>query len=77
MNANHLTTPYTAPQFERRRNGSLYHRGGADRYYGRRFEPHWYPAGTYNGDPVYTDEPSEVAEYKAGWDDCTDEKDWG
>jgi hypothetical protein len=33
-------------------HGSPADRGGADCYYGRRRDPHYYPNGTYNGDRV-------------------------
>ncbi len=58
------------PQFDRDRNGSLYDRGGADSCYGRSRDPHWYPQGTYKGDPVKDLTPHEIAEYNAGYDAC-------
>ena len=58
------------PQFDRDRNGSLYDRGGADSVYGRSRDPHWYPEGTYKGDPVKDLTPHEIAEYNAGYDAC-------
>ena len=33
-------------------HGGPYDRGGADSYYGRAKEPHFYPQGTYNGKRV-------------------------
>ena len=33
-------------------NGSPKDRGGADCYYGRPADPHYYPNGTYNGERV-------------------------
>lgn len=51
-------------------------RGSADRYYGRRFNPHYEFS---NGDRVwFTDmTKEEVAAYREGWDECTDSKDYG
>jgi hypothetical protein len=65
------------PQFDRERHGGLYDRGGADSYYGRPRKPHWYPKGTYNGDPVTNLTAEEIAEYMAGYDfneECGDKK---
>ena len=36
-------------------HGSPSDRGGADCYYGRPRNPHYYPNGTYNGHPVTID----------------------
>jgi hypothetical protein len=57
----------TLPQFDRKRHGSLFDRGGADSYYLRAFDPHWYPGGTYKGEKVIDLTPEEVAEYAAGY----------
>jgi len=68
------------PQFDRSRHGSLFDRGSADSYYGRRFQPHWYPDGTYKCGPVTSLTGEEVAEYEAGWfqnEKFGDKKDWG
>ena len=60
-------------------NGSPKDRGSADRYYGRRYEPHYYPNGTYKGiriiEVLMTKE--QIADYKDGWDNEEDRKDWG
>lgn len=56
------------PQFIRNRHGSLYDRGSADSYYGRGRSPHWYPNGSYNGDPVEDLTREEVEEYLAGYE---------
>ena len=56
------------PQFERERHGSLYDRGSADSYYGRPRDPHWFPEGSYNGQPVEDLNSAEVAEYLEGYD---------
>lgn len=68
------------PQFDREQHGSLYDRGSADSYYGRPRDPHWYPQGTYKGQPVTDLTAEEVAEYMAGYGDneqSGDHKDWG
>ncbi len=65
-----------------RGHGSPYDRGSADCYYQRRFDPHWYPSGTYRGYRVTKDAMSqqEIDEYRAGFDaayEAGDFKDWG
>lgn len=65
--------------FNRKLHGSLYDRGGADSYYRRKPEPHYYPDGTGNGDPVVNLKPEQVAEYLAGYMDNErngDKKEW-
>lgn len=67
------------PQFDRKRHGSLYDRGSADSYYGRPRDPHWYPQGSYEGEPVESLTPAEIEEYLAGYDyneRFGDKKDW-
>jgi hypothetical protein len=67
-------------QFNRKQHGGLYDRGGADFWYHRPAEPHWYPEGTYNGDPITVLSPAEKAEYMAGYNDAKadgSQKDWG
>jgi hypothetical protein len=75
------TQDQTEIQFDRKRNGSLYDRGGADFWYARPRNPHWYPDGSYKGEPVTRTEltPAEVAEYNAGYDVAEkqgDQKEW-
>jgi hypothetical protein len=59
-------------------NGSPRDRGSADRYYGRRYEPHYYPSGTGKGiriiEVLMTKE--QVTAYKDGWDNEEDRKEW-
>lgn len=67
------------PQLDRERHGALFDRGSADSYYGRPRRPHWYPNGTYNGDPVTDLTAEEIAEYNAGYDyneQYGDKKNW-
>lgn len=56
-----------------RDHGSLYDRGGADSYYGRKMTPHYYVGSSRVTD--LTDE--QIAEYRAGYVENTDLKDWG
>jgi len=56
------------PQFDRERHGSLYDRGSADSYYCRPRDPHWYPEGSYKGEPVTELTPDERDEYLAGYE---------
>lgn len=56
------------PQFDRERHGSLYDRGRADSYYSRYAQPHWYPQGSYQGEPVTDLNQAEIAEYQEGYD---------
>ena len=60
-------------------NGSPRDRGSADRYYGRPYDPHYYPYGTGKGVRVHQIFMTEqqIAEYKDGWDNEEDRKDWG
>ena len=67
------------PQFDRRRHGSLYDRGTADSYYGRRPDPHWWPLGTGNGEKIIDLTIQEREEYYAGYyynEQHGDKKDW-
>ena len=67
------------PQFERDRHGSLFDRGSADSYYSRYAQPHWYPQGSYNGEPVTNLTQAEIDEYLAGheWNELHgDKKSW-
>jgi hypothetical protein len=66
----------TLPQFDRNRHGGFYDRGAADAYYGREPKPHWWPEGTYCGEEVLVTSAEEVAEYMAGYTECTDRKEW-
>ena len=65
-----------------KRHGGPFDRGGADYWYGRGFDPHY-----YTGDSVVTDRvelkdmtPAQIAEYTAGYREMEkqgDQKDWG
>ena len=61
------------------KHGSPQDRGSADRYYGRAFEPHWWPEGTGNGIRVEREDMTyeEIEEYTYGYDNEEDRKDWG
>ena len=62
-----------------RDHGSPYDRGRADRYYGRSFKPHFYTGGTYMSTRICLEDMTDiqVQEYRQGYEDQTDEKDWG
>jgi hypothetical protein len=53
------------------RHGSPYDRGSADSYYGRGFDPHYWPQGTYNGTRVEMAQMTayEITAYTAGYRD--------
>lgn len=71
---------YSGVQFDRDRNGSLYDRGEADSYYERGINPHWFPDGSYNGEPVTSLTGWEQVEYLNGYyenEDNGGRKDWG
>lgn len=61
------------------RHGGPYDRGGADAYYHRAFEPHYYRGATYQSERVEADgmTEAEIAAYAAGYHGTTDRKDWG
>jgi hypothetical protein len=60
-------------------HGSAEDRGSSDRYYGRRYDPHYYVWGSYTSERIQenklTDEDRRL--YKKGWEEETDRKDWG
>ena len=58
-------------------HGSPYDRGHSDAYYRREKDPHKYPEGSYNGERVTDLSPEEIEAYYAGYDGCTDFKDFG
>lgn len=65
-----------------KRHGGPYDRGGADSYYGRNFEPHYYKKDTYSSERVGYENMTEeeIEAYRAGWDDNEKAgmfKDWG
>ena len=58
-------------------HGSPFDRGGADFWYRRQPEPHYWPEGTYHGDKVTEDCMSdvEIAAYNAGYDEAYEQGD--
>ena len=67
-------------EFVRKNHGSLFDRGSADSYYGRRRDPHYGGVGGDSGPRVAVTDPKSVAEYMAGYEDNElngDKKDWG
>lgn len=60
-------------------HGSPQDRGSADKYYGRPFDPHFWPEGTLKGMRVERQDmtPAEIVEYVYGYSNEEDTKDWG
>ena len=64
------------------RHGGPYDRGGADAYYRRDFNPHYFTGDSYSSDRIGQDRMSadQIAEYTKGFQDTVDAgdfKDWG
>jgi hypothetical protein len=62
-------------------HGAPYDRGSADSYYGRPFNPHYWPQGSYHGDRVEMAQMTaqEITAYSAGYRDneeSGDRKEW-
>ena len=65
-----------------KRHGGPFDRGGADFYYGRVFNPHYYVGATYSTDRVEMKDMTveQIAAYSAGYREMEaqgDQKDWG
>jgi len=63
------------------RHGGPYDRGGADYYYWRGYEPHYYTGKTYQSDRVEKEDmtPEEIEAYTAGYEYAAkfgDRKEW-
>ena len=60
-------------------HGGPWDRGSSDAYYGRSFDPHWWPKGTYEGSRVEMAQmtASEIVAYTAGYRDTHERKAWG
>lgn len=61
------------------KHGSPQDRGSADRYYGRPYDPHWYPEGTGKGSRIEMAQmtSNQIVEYTWGYNNEEDRKDWG
>ena len=61
------------------KHGSPMDRGSADRYYGRPYNPNWYPEGTGKGQRIELQDmtPDEIVAYTKGYNEEEDRKDWG
>jgi len=70
---------YVAFAVETHRHGGPFDRGGADAYYGREFDPHYYEGATYKSRRVPMAEMSagEIEQYARGYNGTTDRKDYG
>jgi hypothetical protein len=69
------------PKFDTR-HGGPFDRGGADYWYNRGYDPHYYVGGSYTSDRVEKDDmtPEELAAYRAGYCEAEangDQKDYG
>jgi hypothetical protein len=65
-----------------KRHGGPYDRGGADSYYRRPFDPHYFVGDTHFSDKVSMEEMTaeEIVAYTKGYNDneaAGDFKDWG
>ena len=62
-----------------RKHGSPMDRGSADRDYGRKYDPHWWPEGTGKGSRIELKDMSveEICAYTKGFKEEEDRKDWG
>ena len=49
------------------RHGGPYDRGGADYYYGRGFQPHYFVGGTHTSPKVTSLTTAELEAYRAGF----------
>jgi hypothetical protein len=60
-------------------HGGPQDRGSADAYYHRCYNPHWYPLGTGKGERIESSSMTEdeIEEYKYGYDNEEDRKDYG
>ena len=69
----------TSPDLYDRVHGGPLDRGSADAYYGRSFDPHWWPKGTYEGARVEMADMTvdEIVAYTAGYRDTHERKAWG
>lgn len=61
------------------RHGGPFDRGGADYYYGRPFDPHYYVGDTYSSERVELANMTaqQIVEYTAGYNAGGAQKDWG
>lgn len=69
------------PKFDTR-HGGPFDRGGADYWYNRGYDPHYYVGGTYTSERVNRDDMTaeELAAYRAGYCEAEaagDQKDYG
>jgi len=60
------------------KHGGPMDRGSSDRYYGRPFDPHYWPEGTYIGKRVEKVDMTvdQITEYTYGYNNETDRKEW-
>jgi len=65
VNGNHTSQPNYDT-----RHGGPFDRGSADSWYGRKFDPHYWPQGTYKGTRVEMAQmtAAEITAYTAGYE---------
>ena len=66
-------------QQQQRRHGGAFDRGGADYYYMRPYEPHYYVKGTYTSERITDLTQAELDAYRDGWNEAADfgdQKEW-
>tara|TARA_Y100001938_G_C7740994_1_gene259290 strand:- start:235 stop:450 length:216 start_codon:yes stop_codon:yes gene_type:complete len=59
-------------------HGSPADRGSSDRYYGRVYDPHWWPEGAYTGCRIEKAQMTkdQIKEYSDAYYSETDRKEW-
>jgi len=77
-NYSYRGTPFSKNEIYTR-HGGAYDRGSADKYYGRPPEPHFFIGDTYNSEKIEESKMNkeEIEAYMAGYNEETDQKDWG
>lgn len=60
------------------KSGSPADRGSADAYYGREYDPHYWPEGTHKGTRVEKEDMTEqqIEEYTYAYNNEDDRKQW-
>ena len=73
-----MSTLSSKPRLDRE-HGSPYDRGGADSWYQRPRNPHYFVGGSYKSEAITKElmTPEQVREYHKGYDANVAFKDWG
>ena len=59
------------------RHGGAFDRGQADKYYGRAFAPHFYKGDSLQSEFITNLDAEALAAYTKGYNEQTDQKDYG